>query len=317
MQQHAVKGTLLLCGLALTLCLPCAARAQTLGQVDPVRVISVGEDSVELAWLPVEGAGAYEVRVISRPRSRFRSILTVQTRWAVDRLHKKGRYRFKVRALLGHSRGPWSSRVRVNMRRARKAFGPPRLKNLLVDLSDPNTFVFTRDIPKNFVEFGGTFERMEGATVIPAFAYFTQEHTPVHSPIKGMVRRVSYQEESQDFEIEIARNRFTAWMVVIDHVTDVRVRQGKKVKAGDVVGAAARYLAADGVWRTELEVGSFEHYHCPFALFDPESVDTFKQQVNQVMAVWEAFAGDSSLYDEAAMEPFAPACLHDSYPRRE
>jgi hypothetical protein len=290
------------------------AMGDRLPRVDPVRVMAFGADFLQLIWLPVDGATEYEVRVVRRgKRKGRRTIRTGETSIRLDNLGTKGRYVVKIRARNDVARGRWSPRLRANMRKLEKAFGPPRLENLLVDLSNIDAFLFTRAIPKNFVEFGGRFERTEDAVPIPAFEYFTKANVPVSSPIKGIVRELNFQADSDDYEIEIATNPFSGWYVIVDHVSDVRVRAGQKVKAGDVVGVTARYLGFDGVWRTELEVSNFTHFFCPFEHFDPETADAFKARIAQAMTAWEQFVGDDTVYDEAAMVPFAPGCLSDKY----
>jgi hypothetical protein len=47
--------------------------------------------------------------------------------------------------------------------------------------------------------------------------------------------------------------------------------------------------------------------YCPFELFDLDLALPFQQKVADLMADWENFKGDASIYDQAAM--VAPGCV--------
>ena len=196
---------------------------------------------------------------------------------------------------------------------------PPVLKNLLVTFGpwDPVTdlagdFVFEAAESKVFLEFGVTVPTPEGPKALPTFEYRLSPDATVRSPIDGTVDRLEFQADTSDYELRLASSPTSAFVVVVDHVTELAVVEGQVVTAGQPLGKPGSFGPTLG--RTELQVFNFVEglNVCPFELFDPALAPAFQAQVASLMADWEAFKADAAIYDEAAM--VSPGCLVVSLP---
>lgn len=75
------------------------------------------------------------------------------------------------------------------------------------------------------------------------------------------------------------------------------------VRAGDPI-------ARGGAHSFELLVADFDFFYCPTDFLGAEVRDEIRQQLRDLMADFESFRGDTTLYDEAALEP-STGCLTD------
>jgi hypothetical protein len=57
-----------------------------------------------------------------------------------------------------------------------------------------------------------------------------------------------------DWEIHIKSSKTARWSVQHDHVSDPVVRQGDRVRAGDILGGTGKWNQSLGIGRTELIV---------------------------------------------------------------
>ena len=196
---------------------------------------------------------------------------------------------------------------------------PPVIKNLVVNFDDWNMitnragdFIFLAPEDKVFLEFGLVVVGPEGPKTLPEFEFRVVPDTVAVSPIDGAVESIFFQPETNDYEIHLVSSPTSPFLVGVDHVTDLLVAKGDAVTAGQPLGKVGPFSAALG--RTELQVLNFieEKNYCPWELFDPALAAAFKQKVIELMADWETFKGDASIYDEAAM--VAPGCLSSTLP---
>jgi hypothetical protein len=100
--------------------------------------------------------------------------------------------------------------------------------------------------------------------------------------------------------------------MIVDHLTDLLVFEGDTVAAGQPLGKVGPFSLTLG--RIELQVVNFieEINYCPFELFDPALALAFQQKVTGLMADWETFKGNASIYNQAAM--VAPGCIVSTLP---
>ncbi len=195
------------------------------------------------------------------------------------------------------------------------AFSPgsaPVLENLIVAFApyDPTTgragaFVFDRQEDKVFLEFNAVVGGPTGPKTLPTFEYRVDPQADVYAPIEGTVVRFVYQPDTADYEIGFAQKGSACETVSIDHVKAPTVGQGDAVTAGKVVGKPGSWSASLG--RVELMVTIGRVAYCPFSYFDPARKSVYQQKVRRLMADWETFKGDPTIYDEAAM--VLPGCL--------
>lgn len=190
---------------------------------------------------------------------------------------------------------------------------PPVLKNLLVNFDHWNPitnragdFLFVAAEEKVFLEFGAVVTGPEGPKTLPTFEYRLSPDAAVVSPVDGTVKSIFFQPETGDYEIHLTSSPTSPFIVGVDHVTDLAVAEGDAVTAGQPLGKVGPFSLTLG--RTELQVFNFieKLNYCPFELFDPALAPAFRQKVTDLMADWETFKGDASIYDQAAMT--APGC---------
>ena len=191
---------------------------------------------------------------------------------------------------------------------------PPVLKNLLVNFGawDPITdragdFHFLASEEKVFLEFGAVVITPDGPKTLPTFEYRLSPDAVVVSPLDGTVESIRFQDDTNDYELHLTSSPTSPFLVVVDHLIDLLVSQGDAVAAGQSLGKVGPFSLTLG--RTELQVINFieEINYCPFELFDPALSLAFQQKVSNLMADWETFKGDASVYDQAAM--VAPGCV--------
>jgi hypothetical protein len=200
---------------------------------------------------------------------------------------------------------------------------PPVLKNLGVDFApyDPSTgragaFVFTDSEDKVFLEFGAVVQGPEGPKVLPTFEYIVSSEADVYAVCDGIVLEIRYQKDTQDYEVLIAPTADSPWRVSHDHVRDLKVSEGNKVTAGDVLGKPGTF--SDNLGRTEIMVfkNQFDKSlaYAPFKFFDPKLSEEYQQKVWRLMEDWESFKNDLTIYDQKAMTKFYAGCLYEELP---
>ena len=195
-----------------------------------------------------------------------------------------------------------------------------------------------------FYEYGrlnaiGTPDEYEN----PTFEYQVPRDTFVYMPIDGVVSRIRWQPTSgykqDDWEIFIKPSMESDWMIIIDHVVSidcdrsstkvcdlpltingVEITTGTEVKAGDLFGYVGNreYNSGGNVFgRTEITVGKYIKdgnqvvgtiSYCPMRYLDPSVKQNLELSINNIMASYETWLGDSSFYDESNM--VAPGCIY-------
>jgi len=170
------------------------------------------------------------------------------------------------------------------------------------------SIVFDPSKPKMFYEFNAVVPTPDGTKTLPTFEYYLHPDADIYAPADGYVTHFKFQTETGDYEIGITRaptlTSSQAGMVMVDHVRDITVSRGAFVTAGQVLGKPGPWI--EGVGRTELMVYGNDSAYCPF-LYTPDSLKAgFRQRLRDLMADWEAYKGDSGIYDEAAM--VEPGC---------
>lgn len=195
-----------------------------------------------------------------------------------------------------------------------------------------------------FYEYGrlnaiGTPDEYEN----PTFEYQVPRDTFVYMPIDGVVSRIRWQPTSgykqDDWEIFIKPSMESDWMIIIDHVVSidcdrsstkvcdlpltingVEITTGTEVKAGDLFGYVGNREDNSGgnvFGRTEITIGKYIEdgnqvvgtiSYCPMNYLDPSVKQSLESSVNNIMASYETWLGDSSFYDESNM--VAPGCIY-------
>ncbi|MBI2344052.1 MAG: hypothetical protein HYV02_06945 [Deltaproteobacteria bacterium] len=154
---------------------------------------------------------------------------------------------------------------------------------------------------KLFIEFGGT--ESADATTDPFYHLTFRIHDndptsyPVRATIDGIVKAIDDQQAvSGDFEVRIAPNANSVWVAVLDHVDDLSISVGDTVTADQVIG-----VASPAYFEFNLLNTSEQRSYCPMQYLDPAAAATYEAALSSVMANWESYRGDTTLYDEGTM----------------
>jgi murein DD-endopeptidase MepM/ murein hydrolase activator NlpD len=179
-------------------------------------------------------------------------------------------------------------------------------------------FLFTTGKQRVFYEFGLPYSSPQGTRINGTFVYDVVTGSGILAPMAGLVTRLEYQAESDDYEVEIRTSQASDWSVSLDHLRQVTVRVGDRVQAGQVLGTASMGVSGhntmpelqineeviDDQSTFERRVRSKTFLHCPTKFVS----SALAAQVLRLMADWEAFTG-ATIYGQAR-SPY-PGCTTD------
>lgn len=97
-----------------------------------------------------------------------------------------------------------------------------------------------------------------------------------------------------------------------EHVINVTVKKGDKVKAGQVIAEVSDYDAKnyDGLGLFEIGIlkgGNPPSHICPFDYLDDSIKDDTLSKITALKKSWEEYRGDTTIYDEA--NTAIPGCI--------
>lgn len=208
---------------------------------------------------------------------------------------------------------------------------PPLLKTIGVEIGpyDPATetagaFRFTRERlaeRRLFMAFGHTVESSPSPKANPQPTFVLPPGTPVVSMIDGVVWKIAELWSTPtlgDVSVMVAEQGGSqpCFTIELEHVINPRVRAGDRVRAGQVL-AEVGPLSKDGNAGMGLvEIGILTggpdgrpHHLCPFAYLDLSVRTRLHGQIRDLLAAWETYRGDQTLYDEGAWVDGVPGCL--------
>jgi hypothetical protein len=218
---------------------------------------------------------------------------------------------------------------------------PPVLKNLAVNMGpwDRQTnragdLVFSKNLlfndgfinnEKAFLEFGEFDHMINNPDRSVEYWWFLSSGTKVRAPADGVVS-VGFFEHTKDWGVGIAKGGWTSygapigskWIVALEHLVNLEVKDGDIVKAGDILGEAApRKFPGEDFSFVELSVwtggkdGIFKY--CTFEFLDESLKPMYKEKINQLVRDWEEFIGKDVHKQE---DWVAPGCLLDKIVER-
>ncbi len=164
---------------------------------------------------------------------------------------------------------------------------------------------------KGFYVFG---DMLSGGRLNPNLEFASvRPDTDIVAAVDGEIVFVRSQGDSDDYEVFLQTSQSSAWMIGYDHLTEVTVKQGDKVRAGDALGKAA--VQGNGLHRFEFQVNkkvsaSEDIHYCPVSLLAGSVKQAVTDQLKQLMAEWEALGGNA-LYDELKNTE-TPGCYVDT-----
>ena len=205
----------------------------------------------------------------------------------------------------------------------------PKLKNIGVniDFYNPTTnmagdFVFDTFTyswggvynTKVFADFAETKYDGNERIYMPEVTYIVPLGTGVMAISDGIVTSIKLQ-ETGDVELGITRPENPLWGFGYDHVINIRIKEGDRVEAGDVIGEVSNYsqwLREDGYGVVEISLVNLERGytpHCPFKYLDESIKQDYLNKISALYKSWEKYIGNSSLYDEE--NNFMPGCIKE------
>ncbi len=184
--------------------------------------------------------------------------------------------------------------------------------NLAGDLYFSRDILFEDDYVLSkwvFVEFGAQGQRKQDSLKNIEYWFFVPQETDVRAPIGGVVK-IGFFEHTQDWGISFYSLKDSEWIVSIEHVVDVKVKDGDVVRAGDVVAKAAPRVN-DELAMIELAVwtgGRSIYKYCPFDFLEESLKLVYEEKLVKLARDWEEFVG-KEIYAED--EWVSPGCLVD------
>lgn len=193
--------------------------------------------------------------------------------------------------------------------------GEVKIKHLGVELDyyDPNTnkagnFEFTKEelsFDRLFFDFGFIVPANSAGPEKknPQPTFIVPLGTKVHSLVDGVVYDVP-KLYSDDYSVQI-QGEGSELLFETEHVINVMVKKGDKVKAGDIIAEVSDYDAKNyaGLGLVEIGVlkggdsGPPKHY-CPFDYLDDSIKDDLLAKITAFQKSWEEYRGDATIYDE-------------------
>lgn len=208
------------------------------------------------------------------------------------------------------------------------ASSQPTIKHVGVNLDtyDPATnkagdFVFTKDkfaagdtMQMIFHEYGMTVPGNSASAgrekANPQPTFIVPLGTKVHALVDGTVFDVP-KLYSGDYSVRV-QSKGSDLIFETEHVINVKVKQGDKVKAGDVVAEVSDYTTKGYAGLGLVEIGVLQggnppKHLCPFDYLDPSIKASTLAKITALKQAWETYRGDSTIYDES--KAVIPGCL--------
>lgn len=197
-----------------------------------------------------------------------------------------------------------------------------KIKHIGVNLDtyDPATnkagdFVFTKEkLEFNRIFFDYGFEipanSVGPAKKNPQPTFILPLGTKVHALVDGEVFDVP-KLYSNDYSVMV-QGEGSDLIFETEHVINVKVKKGDKVKAGDVVAEVSDYSAKNYAGFGLVEIGVLKGgnppFHlCTFDYLDDSIKDKTLKNITALQKSWEEYRGDTTIYDESKV--VIPGCL--------
>ena len=200
---------------------------------------------------------------------------------------------------------------------------PAKIKHLGVNLdyydatsNKAGDFVFTKatfgaGIQQIFMNYGNIVPASSAgpAKSNPQPTFILPLGTKVHALVDGEVVNVP-KLYSGDYSVMV-QGEGSDLTFETEHVINVKVKKGDKVKAGDVIAEVSDYDAKgyDGLGLFEIGVlksGNPPSHVCVFDYLDDSIKEDILKKITALQKSWEEYRGDSSIYDETKI--VVPGC---------
>ena len=207
---------------------------------------------------------------------------------------------------------------------------PPVLQNIGVELGpydaateSAGAFRFTRARLVEgsiFMPFGHIVRSSPSPKANPQPTFVLPLGTPVIAMMDGVVSQLAQLWSTPtlgDVSVMVSADgtRNSCYTVELEHVINPRVKAGESVRAGQVLAEVGPLSKEGNAGMGLVETGILyardgrPHHLCPFAQLAPSVQTSVHGQLRGLMAAWESYRGDSSIYDESAWVDGVPGCL--------
>lgn len=135
--------------------------------------------------------------------------------------------------------------------------------------------------------------------------------TKVYALIDGTVYDVP-KLYSDDYSVQL-QGEGSDYIFELEHVINVMVKKGDRVKAGDVVAEVSDYNGdkLDGLGLVEIGVlipGNPPKHACTFDFLDDSIKEVTLNKIRALQTAWEKYRGNPNVYDEATQP--VPGCAN-------
>jgi len=160
-----------------------------------------------------------------------------------------------------------------------------------------------------FFEYGAD----EGdGSLSPHPVFFLPLGSGVFSVSDGIVVSVNVIEYSGDYDVGVIPKQGSMWEIHYEHVINVRVKKGDRVKAGQVIADVTSEPWSDefGKWALMIikkQLGPDDITNaCPYEHFHASVKEEYQGKLSQLIEDWEDFVNNDSFYDEETWH--SPGC---------
>lgn len=158
---------------------------------------------------------------------------------------------------------------------------------------------------KGFYPFGDKLGGKKDIRLNPNFEFSSlKPGTMIVSAIDGVVGFIKQQPDTGDSEVFIQPSNGSVWTIGYDHIANVKVKKGHKVKTGDIIGEPA--IQGNGALRFEFQINKDEAgvttHVCPSLKLDASVKDSVLAEVAAMEQSWNTVSG-MNLYDVASQNP--------------
>src|SRR3989338_2997542 len=189
-----------------------------------------------------------------------------------------------------------------------------KLKSIGVEFSD---FKFTNEklqFNRLFMDYGFMIPASPDnpSKANPQSTFILPLGTPVRSLVDGVVAAMPTL-WSGDISIQVTKTgKLERWIYETEHVKNVLVKVGDKVKAGQIIAEVSDFDkgAPAGFGAVEIGIlkgGNPPQHVCPFQYLDPSIKEEIQKKITAFYKSWEEYIGENNLYNETALT--SPGCL--------
>jgi len=189
---------------------------------------------------------------------------------------------------------------------------PLKIKSIGIEFSD---FKFTKEklqFNRLFMDYGFVIPASPDnpSKANPQSTFILPLGTPVRSLVDGVVAAMPTL-WSGDISIQVTKTgKLERWIYETEHVKNVLVKVGDKVKAGQIIAEVSDFDkgAPAGFGAVEIGIlkgGNPPQHVCPFAYLDDSIKEETLTKIKKIFKDWQDYIGDQTLY----METEIPGCL--------